>query len=44
MKIGDKIPENLGVDMNGNEVWLTGANWFGLNCIEGAPHYLWSGD
>ena len=31
-------------DMNGNEVWLTGANWFGLNCIEGAPHYLWSGD
>ena len=20
MKIGDKIPENLGVDMNGNEV------------------------
>ena len=31
-------------DMNGNEVWLTGANWFGLNCIEGAPHYLWSAD
>ena len=19
-------------DMNGNEVWLTGANWFGMNC------------
>ena len=31
-------------DMNGNEVWLTGANWFGLNCVEGAPHYLWSAD
>ncbi|NLT10240.1 MAG: glycoside hydrolase family 5 protein [Ruminococcus sp.] len=31
-------------DMNGNEVWLTGANWFGFNCTECAPHYLWSGD
>ena len=31
-------------DLNGNEVWLTGANWFGLNCSEGAPHYLWSAD
>ena len=31
-------------DMNGNEVWLTGANWFGLNCNEAAPHYLWSAD
>lgn len=31
-------------DMNGNEVWLTGANWFGLNCGEAIPHYLWSGD
>lgn len=31
-------------DMNGNEVWLTGANWFGFNCTENAPHYLWSGD
>ena len=27
-------------DMNGNEVWLTGANWFGMNCIEYSPHYL----
>ena len=31
-------------DMNGNEVWLTGANWFGFNCTENSPHYLWSGD
>ncbi len=31
-------------DMNGNEVWLTGANWFGLNCNEAVPHYLWSAD
>ncbi|MBQ8928574.1 MAG: glycoside hydrolase family 5 protein [Oscillospiraceae bacterium] len=31
-------------DKDGNEVWLTGANWFGLNCTEYALHYLWSGD
>lgn len=31
-------------DKDGNEVWLTGANWFGLNCCEAIPHYLWSGD
>ena len=31
-------------DSQGNEVWLTGANWFGLNCSEFALHYLWSGD
>lgn len=31
-------------DMNGNEVWLTGANWFGFNCTENVLHYLWSGD
>ena len=31
-------------DMNGNEVWLTGANWFGFNCGENVPHYLWSAD
>ncbi len=31
-------------DMNGNEVWLTGANWFGLNCTENFPHGLWSAD
>ncbi len=29
-------------DMNGNEVWLTGANWFGLNCSENAPHGLYA--
>ena len=32
------------IDMNGNEVWLTGANWFGFNCTENVLHYLWSGD
>lgn len=31
-------------DANGNEVWLTGANWFGLNCTENFPHGLWSAD
>lgn len=31
-------------DMNGNEVWLTGANWFGFNCGERFPHGLWSAD
>ncbi|MCQ2416322.1 MAG: cellulase family glycosylhydrolase [Oscillospiraceae bacterium] len=31
-------------DKDGNEVWLTGANWFGLNCNEALPHYLWSAD
>lgn len=31
-------------DEQGNQVWLTGANWFGLNCGEAAPHYLWSVD
>ena len=31
-------------DKDGNQVWLTGANWFGFNCTECVPHYLWSGD
>ncbi len=31
-------------DMQGNEVWLTGANWFGMNCTENFPHGLWSAD
>ncbi len=31
-------------DENNNEVWLTGANWFGFNCSENCPHYLWSAD
>ena len=31
-------------DMNGNEVWLTGANWFGANCSENAPHGLYACD
>ncbi len=33
---GDKV-----VDMNGNEVWLTGANWFGFNCSENVFHGAW---
>ena len=28
-------------DKDGNEVWLTGANWFGFNCGENCVHYLW---
>ena len=31
-------------DKDGNEVWLTGANWFGFNCVERFPHGLWSAD
>ena len=31
-------------DKDGNEVWLTGANWFGLNCIENIPHGLYAAD
>ncbi len=31
-------------DSQGNEVWLTGANWFGFNCSENCAHYLWSAD
>ncbi|MCR5718581.1 MAG: cellulase family glycosylhydrolase [Oscillospiraceae bacterium] len=31
-------------DKDGNQVWLTGANWFGLNCTENFPHGLWSAD
>lgn len=33
---GDKI-----YDMYGNEVWLTGANWFGFNCTENVFHGAW---
>jgi endoglucanase len=33
---GDKI-----YDMKGNEVWLTGANWFGFNCTENVFHGSW---
>lgn len=33
---GDKI-----LDANGNEVWLTGANWFGFNCSENCFHGAW---
>ncbi len=31
-------------DKDGNEVWLTGANWFGFNCIERFPYGLSSAD
>lgn len=31
-------------DAQGNQVWLTGANWFGMNCTENFPHGLWSAD
>jgi aryl-phospho-beta-D-glucosidase BglC (GH1 family) len=34
---GNKI-----VDANGDEVWLTGANWFGFNASERVFHGLWS--
>ncbi|MDR0984849.1 MAG: cellulase family glycosylhydrolase [Ruminococcus sp.] len=28
-------------DANGNEVRLTGVNWFGFNCTENVIHYSW---
>ena len=31
-------------DMNGNQVWLTGANWFGFNCSENCAHGLYAAD
>ncbi|MCC8135382.1 MAG: cellulase family glycosylhydrolase [Ruminococcus sp.] len=30
--------------LDGNEVWRTGATWFGFNCSENCAHYLWSAD
>ena len=30
------------VDSSGNSVWLTGANWFGMNATERVFHGLWS--
>ncbi|MFV2115569.1 cellulase family glycosylhydrolase [Micromonospora sp. LOL_025] len=36
---GNKI-----VDEAGNEVWLTGTNWFGFNASERVFHGLWSGN
>src|SRR5687767_11978991 len=36
---GNKI-----VDEAGNQVWLTGANWFGFNASERVFHGLWSGN
>ena len=34
---GNKI-----LDMNNNEVWLTGVNWFGMNCTENIFHGWWA--
>ncbi|MDF2802719.1 MAG: Cellulase [Anaerocolumna sp.] len=34
--VGNKIYDN-----KGNEVWLTGANWFGFNCSENVFHGAW---
>ncbi|HAS78159.1 MAG TPA: glycoside hydrolase, partial [Ruminococcus sp.] len=31
-------------DIDGNEVWLTGANWFGFNCTENCAHGLYAAD
>ncbi|MBP0973343.1 MAG: cellulase family glycosylhydrolase, partial [Oscillospiraceae bacterium] len=31
-------------DSQGNEVWLTGANWFGFNCSENCLHGLYAAD
>ncbi|MBQ8297663.1 MAG: cellulase family glycosylhydrolase [Ruminococcus sp.] len=31
-------------DKDGNEVWITGANWFGFNCGENLPHGLYAAD
>ena len=31
-------------DKDGNEVWLTGANWFGFNCSENCAHGLYATD
>ncbi|GAA4888433.1 cellulase family glycosylhydrolase [Streptomyces coeruleoprunus] len=32
------------VDARGDEVWLTGTNWFGFNTTERVFHGLWSGN
>ncbi|MDR0918159.1 MAG: cellulase family glycosylhydrolase [Oscillospiraceae bacterium] len=34
--------KDLIVDMNGDEVRLTGVNWFGFNCSENVFHGAWS--
>lgn len=31
-------------DKNGNEVWLTGVNWFGFSGVENCGHGLWTKD
>ena len=37
-----RVQGNKIVDANGNQVWLTGANWFGFNTTERVFHGLWS--
>ncbi|HEU5471059.1 MAG TPA: cellulase family glycosylhydrolase [Actinophytocola sp.] len=36
------VQGNRIVDLEGNRVWLTGANWFGFNASERVFHGLWS--
>ncbi|UVS76713.1 cellulase family glycosylhydrolase [Actinokineospora sp. UTMC 2448] len=38
------VEGNRIVDEAGNQVWLTGANWFGFNATERVFHGLWSGN
>ncbi|WP_144123738.1 cellulase family glycosylhydrolase [Catellatospora sichuanensis] len=38
------VQGNKVVDEAGNEVWLTGVNWFGFNASERVFHGLWSGN
>ncbi len=38
------VQGNKVVDEAGNQVWLTGVNWFGFNASERVFHGLWSGN
>ena len=38
------VDGNQIVDEAGNQVWLTGTNWFGFNASERVFHGLWSGN
>jgi endoglucanase len=38
------VSGNRIVDEAGNQVWLTGTNWFGFNASERVFHGLWSGN
>jgi chitodextrinase len=39
-----RVQGNRIVDEAGNQVWLTGTNWFGFNASERVFHGLWSGN